>query len=90
MRSRLRFASVLLCSAGMAVVMSFQGRAQEPAKAPAAERSAAASASDPRVGLKAGFRDAGEAISNLERVSSLPKPEGFFDPKLPAGDATPP
>ncbi|HEX2442469.1 MAG TPA: hypothetical protein VHJ77_00885 [Vicinamibacterales bacterium] len=90
MRSRLRFASALLCSAGMAVVMSFQGRAQEPAKAPAAERSAAASASDPRVGLKAGFRDAGEAISNLERVSSLPKPEGFFDPKLPAGEATPP
>ena len=90
MRSRLRFASALLCSAGMAVVMSFQGRAQEPAKSPAAERSGTASASDPRVGLKAGFRDAGEAISNMERVSSLPKPEGFFDPKLPAGEATPP
>lgn len=42
-------------------------------------------AEDPRVGLSAGFRDAGEAISNLELVASLPKPTGFFDPSNPAG-----
>ncbi len=40
---------------------------------------------DPRVGLKAGFRDAGEAARNMEVIASLPKPEGFFDPKTPAG-----
>jgi hypothetical protein len=47
-------------------------------------------ARDPRVGLKAGIRDAGVAIRNLELVASLGKPEGFFDPKNPAGEATPP
>jgi len=41
-------------------------------------------ANDPRVGLAAGFRDAGEAIWNLRLASALPKPEGFFDPDNPA------
>jgi hypothetical protein len=36
-----------------------------------------ASADDPRVGLKAGLYDAGEAISGLEKLASLPKPPGF-------------
>ncbi|MGH9334901.1 MAG: LVIVD repeat-containing protein, partial [Vicinamibacteria bacterium] len=45
---------------------------------------------DPRVNLKAGFRDAGEAASNLERVATLPKPDGFFDPHAPAGRPEPP
>ncbi len=40
--------------------------------------------SDPRAGLAAGFADAGEAISNLERVASLPKPVGFYDPQNPS------
>ena len=42
------------------------------------------SGADPRVGLKAGFRDAAEAVRNMERVASLSKPEGFFNPSLPA------
>ena len=45
---------------------------------------------DPRVGLKAGLRDAGVAARNMTLVASLPKPEGFFDPKAPAGLPTPP
>jgi hypothetical protein len=45
---------------------------------------------DPRVGLKSGLHDAGEAAWNLERVVNLPKPEGFFDPKAPAGNPAPP
>ena len=45
---------------------------------------------DPRVGLKPGLKDAGVAASNLELVASLPKPPGFFDPKLPAGEPTGP
>ncbi|MEM1180557.1 MAG: DUF305 domain-containing protein [Acidobacteriota bacterium] len=39
---------------------------------------------DPRAGLKPGFEDADQAISNLELVVSLPKPPGFFDPENPA------
>jgi hypothetical protein len=49
-----------------------------------------AAATDPRVGLKPGFRDAGEAAVNLELVMAVPKPEGFFDPQAPAGVPTPP
>jgi hypothetical protein len=51
---------------------------------------APASPSDPRIGLKAGLRDAGEAARNMKRIASLPKPEGFFDPSAPAGPPTPP
>jgi hypothetical protein len=51
---------------------------------------AAQSTNDPRVGLKAGLRDAGEAIKNLEKLASLPNPSGFFDPKNPGGTPTPP
>jgi hypothetical protein len=42
------------------------------------------------VGLKPGLRDAGQAIRNLDLVASVPKPQGFFDPKTPAGLPTPP
>ncbi|WP_374406780.1 DUF305 domain-containing protein [Pelagerythrobacter sp.] len=38
---------------------------------------------DPRVALKPGLRDAGEAISNLRHVVALAKPAGFFDPANP-------
>ena len=41
--------------------------------------------SDPRAGLSPGFEDAGQALSNLELIASLPKPAGFFDPENPAG-----
>ena len=40
---------------------------------------------DPRVDLKAGYAYAGEAISNLEKIASLPRPAGFFDPANPSG-----
>jgi hypothetical protein len=45
---------------------------------------------DPRVGLKAGLHDAGEAAFNMERIAGLSKPEGFFDPKAPGGTPAPP
>lgn len=44
---------------------------------------------DPRVDLKAGYANAGEAILNLEKIASLPRPAGFFDPANPA-DLPPP
>lgn len=40
---------------------------------------------DPRVALSSGFRDAGEAVLNMQLVASLPKPDGFFDPANPSG-----
>ena len=64
------------------VVMVIQGTAQQVPAAPATN--------DPRVGLKPGLHDAGEAARNMERISNLPKPEGFFDPKAPAGNPTAP
>ena len=44
---------------------------------------------DPRVGLKAGNRDAGVAARGIELLANLPKPDGFFDPKYPAGEPNP-
>jgi hypothetical protein len=39
---------------------------------------------DPRVGLKPGLFDAGEAIFGLQKIASLPKPAGFApDPNAP-------
>jgi uncharacterized protein (DUF305 family) len=40
---------------------------------------------DPRSSLKPGFNDAGQAISNMKVIASLPKPTGFFDPANRAG-----
>lgn len=53
------------------------------------ERALAGLAPDPRSSLSAGFRDAGEAISNMSLVASLPKPEGFYDPTNPSGAPLP-
>ena len=39
---------------------------------------------DPRAGLAAGLENPGQAIWNLDLVATLPKPQGFFDPKNPA------
>jgi len=60
------------------------------ARGDAQQHSGAASPADPRVGLKGGLKDAGQAARGMELVASLPKPEGFFDPKAPAGDPVPP
>jgi hypothetical protein len=40
---------------------------------------------DPRVGLRAGFRNGGTAARGIELVANLPKPAGFYDPKAPFG-----
>ena len=77
----MKYASCL-CLSAVLLVSGLEGGAQE--------RGATASTTDPRVGLKAGLRDAGEAAKNMERIASLPKPDGFFDPKAPGGTPTPP
>ncbi len=40
---------------------------------------------DPRVNLRAGFADAGEASFNMTLLAAVPKPDGFFDPDNPMG-----
>ena len=40
---------------------------------------------DPRAGLAAGFDNAGQAMSNLQLITTLPKPAGFYDPENPVG-----
>ncbi len=72
---RIAFAAIGLC-------VSISGSAQSPASPTAT--------TDPRVGLTPGFRNAGQAARNMQLVASLPKPDGFFDPKAPAGIPTPP
>jgi uncharacterized protein (DUF305 family) len=42
-------------------------------------------ATDPRVALSAGFKDAGQTANHLSLVATLGKPTGFFDPGNPAG-----
>src|SRR4029077_7969438 len=70
-----RFSGALIFSLS-AVLLAAQQRPADP--------------SDPRIGLKAGLRDAGEAARGMERIASLSKPEGFFDPKAPGGTPIPP
>lgn len=66
----------LFCGSLAVLCLALTGGAQQP--------------QDPRVGLKPGLRDAGQAAWHMELVESLPKPTGFFDPKLPAGEQVPP
>jgi hypothetical protein len=53
-----------------------QNRAAAPPNTPRLSNSRA-SADDPRIGLKGGLYDAGEAAFGMERLASLPKPAGF-------------
>jgi len=73
---------VLCASAAWAVCVVATVSTQQVPAAPAKN--------DPRAGLKAGFMDAGEASKNLQKVATLPKPDGFYDKDKPAGDPTPP
>jgi len=50
----------------------------EPVTPPITEPPAADA--DPRVGLAAGWKDAGEASWNLDLVAHVDRPEGFYDP----------
>ena len=72
-------AAFALCLPAVLLAAAIEGGAQQRP----------ADANDPRVGLKAGMRDAGEAARNMKRISSLPKPEGFFDPANPGGTPIP-
>ena len=72
-RAATRLLSVLAFSTSLAMA----GIAQD--------KPATSATNDPRVGLKPGFRDAGQASKNIELVATMPRAEGFYDPKAPAG-----
>ena len=63
----------LLCVVGAILLAGGGGGARGQERTPAAT-APAASATDPRVGLKPGLKDAGQAARNMELVASLPKP----------------
>ena len=42
---------------------------------------------DPRIGLSAGWHDAGEALWNMRLLSNAPKPTGFYDPEAPGDNS---
>ena len=56
----------------------------------AQDKPATSITNDPRVGLKPGFRDGGQAARGMELVATMPRPDGFYDPKAPAGLVMPP
>ncbi|HXK07647.1 MAG TPA: hypothetical protein VMS37_34965 [Verrucomicrobiae bacterium] len=58
----------------------------DPSKAlpPTVYSNPRAASDDPRIGLKPGLYDAGEAIFGLQKIAGLPKPTGFApDPNAP-------
>ena len=55
-------------------------RTPEATTEPAAH---SAASSDPRVGLEAGWHDAGQAAWNLELIGHHSRPDGFFNPERP-------
>lgn len=68
-------------SLALAVFFPVIGAAQTSSPAPSNPRAAS---DDPRIGLKGGLYDAGEAAFGMERIASLPKPVGFAgEPTLP-------
>ena len=67
----------LALSAFSPVFCGGQSTAPAASARPSAPSNARASSDDPRVGLKAGLYDAGEAAFGLEKLASIPKPPGF-------------
>ncbi|HEU4546938.1 MAG TPA: hypothetical protein VFR88_11660, partial [Microlunatus sp.] len=74
-----RFLS-FLPAAGLAFLLGCAGSTSSNgpgSPAPAGGKSAQAPDPDPRVGLRAGLHDAGEAVWNLRVISETPAPEQF-------------
>jgi hypothetical protein len=84
-RASLRSRCVLTLA--LAALAFGQDKVPAPSTVPSNPR---ASSSDPRVGLKPGLYDAGEAISGLVKVASLPKPPGFAPSSFVPNVAPPP
>ena len=71
---RLRIAKASAIAAFAALAIATVAAQQKPADP-----------NDPRINLKPGVKDAGVAARGMELVSTRFRPDGFFDPKNPAG-----
>ncbi|HET9274906.1 MAG TPA: hypothetical protein VFN96_02420 [Gemmatimonadales bacterium] len=80
--SRIPLLAGLLVLAGCSA-SSQSGAAGSSAPAPALDLSTTPPRPDPRVGLRAGWMDAEEAIWNLRVVSKTPPSAGFINPSTP-------
>jgi hypothetical protein len=87
LRSRCVLTLALAVSAFFPTLGSGQDKVPAPSTVPSNPR---ASSTDPRVGLKAGLYDAGEAAFGLVKVVSLPKPPGFAPASFVPNVAPPP
>jgi hypothetical protein len=92
-RSRAARSIALALSVAFPVLCSAQNAQPDPAKAapPTVYSNPRSPADDPRIGLKAGLYDAGEASFGLQRIATLPKPPGFApDTTTPPAPPPPP
>ncbi|HLK69565.1 MAG TPA: hypothetical protein VKU19_39315 [Bryobacteraceae bacterium] len=92
--SRSRAAFALAASLSVpALGIAQRGPQPDPSKAapPTVYSNPRAGADDPRIGLKPGLYDAGEAIFGLQKIASIGKPPGFApDPNAPEPPPPPP
>jgi hypothetical protein len=84
---RIRAGLAIAASLILSALCTAQNRQQpDPAKAapPSVYSNPRSGPDDPRIGLKPGLFNAGEAIFGLQKIASLPKPPGFApDPNAP-------
>ena len=74
----LRSAATITVSLGVFFPVLCTGQsATPPPSDPTVFSNPRAPSDDPRVGLKGGLYDAGEAAFGMQRIGSLPKPSGF-------------
>lgn len=82
-RESIRLLAAAALMAGLAAV-PFAVAAQDATETPPAAPALEWDPNDPRIGLGAGWMDAESAISGLELLAAIPRPEGFFNPSTPA------
>src|SRR5437016_8720730 len=87
--SRSAAAIALSLCAGFPMLCTGQTSAPESMKTSVLSNPRAPS-DDPRVGLKGGLYDAGEAAFGMQRIATLPKPPGFAPGDMVGAPAPPP
>ncbi|MFT5142866.1 MAG: hypothetical protein ACI80V_001594 [Rhodothermales bacterium] len=88
MRSPVKLSLCLALVAGLMVAPSFAQDAPPVLPEPPAEKLWDWDENDPRIGLKAGLHDAGEAAKGVTLLANMPKPVGFRDEVLTGGSVT--
>ncbi|MDA0327944.1 MAG: hypothetical protein O2958_02865 [Gemmatimonadetes bacterium] len=77
----------LLCGSFLAAAVlttATEVAAQAATEVPPAAPALRWDPNDPRIGLGAGWLDAESAISGMQLLAAIPRPDGFFNPSTPA------